>query len=44
MTDVRQCPYCELRFGSRNELQDHVASDHPRELDDDDTEPPPARP
>jgi hypothetical protein len=33
--EVRQCPYCELRFGSRNELQDHVSLDHPGELDDD---------
>jgi hypothetical protein len=41
--DVHQCPYCELRFGSRNELQDHIASDHPRELDDD-TDPRTARP
>ncbi|HKA83518.1 MAG TPA: hypothetical protein VKD21_06630 [Acidimicrobiales bacterium] len=38
MTDVHQCPYCELRFGTRNELEDHVACDHPRDVDDD-TEP-----
>jgi hypothetical protein len=34
MTEVHQCPYCELRFGSRNELEDHISRDHPRELDD----------
>lgn len=38
VTDVHHCPYCELRFVSRNELEDHVASDHPRKVDDD-TEP-----
>ncbi|MGH9214746.1 MAG: C2H2-type zinc finger protein [Acidimicrobiales bacterium] len=43
VTNVHQCPYCELRFGSRNELQDHVACDHPRELDDD-TDPRTTRP
>jgi hypothetical protein len=32
---VHQCPYCELRFTSRNEVQDHVAVDHPGETDDD---------
>ena len=35
VTDVRQCPYCELRFVSRNEVEDHVALDHPRRVDDD---------
>jgi hypothetical protein len=34
--DVHQCPYCELRFTNRNELQDHIAESHPR-ADDDDT-------
>jgi hypothetical protein len=43
VTEVHHCPYCELRFGSRNELQDHIALDHPREVDDD-TTPRPARP
>lgn len=38
MTDVHQCPYCELRFVTRNELEDHVAADHPRvRMVDDDT-------
>jgi hypothetical protein len=32
---VHQCPYCELRFVTRNEVEDHVAVDHPREVDDD---------
>ncbi|HEX6166921.1 MAG TPA: hypothetical protein VFZ30_09045 [Acidimicrobiales bacterium] len=33
--DVRQCPYCELRFVSRNEVEDHVALEHPGRVDDD---------
>ena len=33
--EVHHCPYCELRFVSRNELQDHMAVDHPRAVDDD---------
>lgn len=35
MTDVHQCPYCELRFVSRNELEDHASLEHPRAVDDD---------
>jgi hypothetical protein len=35
VTDVHQCPYCELRFTSRNELEDHVSLEHPRTVDDD---------
>lgn len=35
MTDVHQCPYCELRFVSRNEVEDHVSLEHPRSVDDD---------
>jgi hypothetical protein len=35
VTDVHQCPYCELRFTTRNEVEDHMASDHPRAVDDD---------
>jgi hypothetical protein len=35
VSDVHQCPYCELRFVSRNELNDHVAVDHPQPVDDD---------
>jgi hypothetical protein len=45
MADVRQCPYCELRFLLRNELDMHIALDHPdvaRDDVDDDTVPPPA--
>jgi len=37
VSDVYQCPYCELRFLSRNELVDHVAEAHPS-ADDDDTQ------
>jgi hypothetical protein len=32
---VHQCPYCECRFVSRNELEDHIAVDHPRTVEDD---------
>ena len=32
---VHQCPYCELRFATRNEVEDHIAVDHPRAVDDD---------
>jgi hypothetical protein len=35
VTDVHQCPYCELRFVSRNEVQDHIALEHPGRVDDD---------
>ncbi len=35
VTDVHQCPHCELRFVSRNELSDHMALEHPRAVDDD---------
>ena len=35
VTDVRQCPYCELRFVSRNEVEDHVSLEHPGRVDDD---------
>jgi hypothetical protein len=41
VSDVHQCPYCELRFVSRNEVEDHVAVDHPQDhpaaVDDDTT-------
>ena len=29
MAEVRQCPFCELRFTSLNELKAHIALDHP---------------
>lgn len=29
MTDVLQCPYCDLRFTSSSELDQHKAFDHP---------------
>jgi hypothetical protein len=37
--DVHHCPYCELRFVSRNELEDHVDLEHRHGVDDDDTLP-----
>jgi hypothetical protein len=43
VNDVRQCPYCELRFISRNEVEDHVALEHPRRIDDDTVRPPDTR-
>lgn len=30
MTEVLQCPYCDLRFSTRSELEQHKAFDHPR--------------
>jgi hypothetical protein len=30
MTDVLQCPYCDLRFTTRSELEQHKSFDHPR--------------
>jgi hypothetical protein len=30
MTDVLQCPHCELRFTTRSELEQHKSFDHPR--------------
>ena len=42
MSDVSQCPRCELRFPNRVELESHLALDHPgavrkedEEVDDD---------
>ena len=29
MSDVLQCPYCELRFASEADLKQHLAFDHP---------------
>jgi 4a-hydroxytetrahydrobiopterin dehydratase len=28
MPDVHQCPHCELRFGSKWEVQDHLDTSH----------------
>jgi hypothetical protein len=28
----RQCPYCELRFASTNELEGHIADEHPQRI------------
>jgi hypothetical protein len=30
LTDVLQCPYCDLRFSTRSELEQHKSLDHPR--------------
>jgi RNA polymerase subunit RPABC4/transcription elongation factor Spt4 len=27
--ETRQCPYCELRFLTHNEVKDHIIHDHP---------------
>ena len=29
MTDVSQCPFCELRFAARWELKHHLENEHP---------------
>ena len=34
MSEVHQCPECELRFATKWELDDHRATDHPDEDDD----------
>jgi hypothetical protein len=34
MTDEpRQCPYCELRFVTHNEVKDHILHDHPQHVE-----------
>lgn len=38
MTDVLQCPYCELRFTSRSELEQHKAFDHPEAEEEEEKE------
>ena len=35
VSDALQYPFYELRFATRNKLDDHVAVDHPRPVDDD---------
>ena len=34
MTDVAQCPFCELRFQARWELKAHLESDHPGRIEE----------
>lgn len=34
MTDVLQCPYCDLRFTTRSELEQHKSFDHPRKQEE----------
>jgi hypothetical protein len=34
MSDVLQCPLCELRFSTRSELEQHQALDHQWEDED----------
>ena len=36
MSDVSQCPRCELRFPNRVELESHLALDHPGAVGKDD--------
>jgi hypothetical protein len=38
MSDVHQCPYCELRFPNRPELSGHIALDHPGTLPGDEAD------
>lgn len=42
MTDVLQCPHCDLRFTTRSELEQHKSFDHPRQEEAPKTEPDPA--
>jgi hypothetical protein len=37
---VRQCPECELRFQTENELRDHLDSEHPGSVGPPPTHPP----
>ena len=40
VADVHQCPFCELRFLNKTELEFHWAEDHPpAEVDVDHEEP-----
>ena len=34
----RNCPFCELRFATHNEVKDHILLDHPEHLAMDDIE------
>jgi hypothetical protein len=34
VSDVLQCPYCDLRFSTRSELEQHKTFDHPREQEE----------
>ncbi len=41
--DVLQCPFCQLRFTTRSELEQHKAFDHPdaeKPAEDEDEAPP----
>lgn len=38
MTDVLQCPYCDLRFTSRSELEQHKSFDHPQAEEEEQSE------
>jgi hypothetical protein len=42
MTDVHQCPRCDLRFADKWELDDHLDADHSHEGPLDDIPDPPA--
>jgi hypothetical protein len=34
MSEVLQCPFCDLRFSTRSELEQHQALDHPWESEE----------
>ena len=36
MSDVSQCPFCELRFQAKWELKAHLESDHPGRIQEKD--------
>lgn len=36
MTDVKQCPFCELRFQAKWELTAHLEAEHPGRIEEKD--------
>lgn len=37
MSEVLQCPYCDLRFTTRSELEQHKSFDHPKEEEEEES-------
>lgn len=40
MSEVLQCPYCDLRFSTRADLDQHKAFDHPEAEEEEEEAPP----
>jgi hypothetical protein len=36
--EAHQCPYCELRFAAKWELELHIADSHPERVDEEDSD------